>query len=302
VDTVHEGAFHDVLLRTAGLMAQARRELEGLRGLLRRLPPEEHALARALGEGLDRMEEVLRRLAALGAEWPAEPREPPASSAVDPAHVLREEEERQRLAKALAEGPAQLLANAVVELESTLPLVEAPAQVQSGLRQLRDELEEGLARLRWLIWELEPPTVLRDLGLGPALERLAEQFHRQTGIPVRPVGLERLPDALPYTVELALFRIVQEALENVHQHAKARGVQMVAAWGAEGLELAVEDDGRGFQQRLPVPSLGLISMQDWADLVGARLSIRSGPGQGTKVKVLLPSDLLEAMGVSLPAG
>ncbi|MGC8837875.1 MAG: sensor histidine kinase [Anaerolineae bacterium] len=300
---MHQGAFHDVLLRTAGLMAQAHRELEGLRDLLRRLPPEAGPLARALGEGLDRVEEILRRLTTLEAEWPAEPQEPPAAaSSVDPAHVLREEEERQRLARALAKGPAQLLANAVVELDSTLPLVEAPAQVKDGLRQLRDELEEGLSRLRWLIWELEPPVILRDLGLGEALRRLAEQFHRQTGIPVRPVGLERLPDALPYTVELALFRIVQEALENVHQHAEARGVQIAAAWGEKGLELSVEDDGRGFQHRLPVPSLGLISMQDWADLVGARLSIRSGPGQGTRVTVLLPSDLLEAMGVGLSAG
>lgn len=206
------------------------------------------------------------------------------------------------MAKALSEGPAQLLANAVVELDSTLPLVEAPGPVKGGLRLLRDELEEGLTRLRWLIWGLEPPTALQDLGLGAALERLAEQFHRRTGIPVQPAGLERLPDALPYTVELGLFRIVQEALENVYRHAEAHKVQVVATWGEEGLELAVEDDGRGFQQRLPVPSLGLISMQDWADLIGARLNIRSRSGQGTRVMVLLPRDLLEAMGMEAPTG
>ncbi len=299
---MHEGPFQDVLLRTAGLMGQVHRELEGLRGLLRRLPPGEHTLARALGEGLDRLEEALRNLADLGAEWPAEPREPPtAFPAVDPAHILREEAERQRLAKALSEGPAQLLANAVVELDSTLPLVEAPVQVQEGLRQLRDELEEGLSRLRWLIWELEPPTALRDLGLGAALERLVEQFCRWRRLSVRLVGLECLPDGLPYTVELALFRIVQEALENVYQHAEAREVLVGATWREEGLELSVEDDGLGFQQRLPVPSLGLVSMQDWADLVGARLRIRSGPGHGTRVMVLLPRDLLESMGLGLPS-
>lgn len=300
---MHDDALDDVLLRTASLMAQAHRELEGLRHLLRRLPPGESALARALGEGLDRVAEVLNHLALVEAELPSEPREPPAAFPVsDPVHILREEEERQRLAKALGDGPAQLLANAVVELDSTLPLVEAPTRVKEGLRQLRDELEEGLSRLRWLIWELEPPAALQDLGLAAALERLAEQFHTQTGIPIQSAGLERLPEALPYTVELALFRIVQEALKNVHRHAEARNVQIVAAWVDEGLSLTVEDDGRGFQQKLPVPSLGLISMQDWADLVGAWLSIRSRPGQGTRVAVLLPRGLLEAMGVALSAG
>ncbi|MGQ9594755.1 MAG: sensor histidine kinase [Anaerolineae bacterium] len=299
---MHEDTFGNVLLRAAGLMTQAHRELEGLRVLLRRLPSDEHALARALGDGLDRLEGVLRDLISLGAEWPAEPREPSVpSSSVDPAHILREEAERQRLAKALSKGPAQLLANAVVELDSTLPLVEAPAQVREGLRQLRDELEQGLSQLQWLIWELEPPAALQDLGLGAALERLTEQFHRRTRLPVRSAGLERLPEGLPYTVELALLRIVQEALENVHQHAEAREVRVGIAWREEGLELTVEDDGRGFLQRLPVPSLGLVSMQDWADFVGARLRIRSEPGRGTRVTVLLPRDLLEAMGLGLPA-
>lgn len=300
---MHEGAFQDVLLRTAGLIAQAHGELEGLRGLLRRLPPEEGSLAHALREGLERLEEVLRRLTDLAAEWPTEPRElSPAPSVPDPALILREEEERRRLAKALSEGPAQLLANAVVELDSTLPLVEALSPIKGGLRLLRDELEEGLTRLRWLILGLEPPTALQDLGLGLALERLGEQFHRRTGISVQSVGLERLPDALPYAVELGLFRILQEALENVHRHAEAHKVQMVVTWGEEGLELMVEDDGRGFQQRLPVPSLGLISMQDWADLIGARLNIRSRSGRGTRVMVLLPRDLLEAMGVEVLTG
>lgn len=299
---MHEDTFGDVLLRAAGLMTQAHRELEGLRGLLQRLPPEEQALTRALGEGLDRLEEVLRDLATPRSEWPAEPRGSSLSSpVVDPAHILREEAERQRLARALSKGPAQILANAVVELDSTLPLVEASAQVQDGLRQLRDELEQGLSQLQWLIWELEPPAVLRDLGLGAALERLTEQFHRRTSLPVRLAGLEWLPEGLPYTVELALLRIVQEALENVHQHAEAREVRVAATRREEGLELSVEDDGRGFLQRLPVPSWGLVSMQDWADLVGARLSIRSGPGHGTRVTALLPRDLLEAMGLGLSA-
>lgn len=298
-----EDALDDVSLRAASLMARARRELEGLRHLLRRLPPGESALAHALGEGLDRVEEVLNHLAVVEAELTSEPPEPPSASPIsDTVHILREEEERQRLAKALGNGTAQLLANAVVELDSTLPLVEAPAQVKEGLRQLRDELEEGLSRLRWLIWELEPPTALQDLGLAAALERLAEQFHTQTGISIQSAGLERLPEALPYTVELALFRIVQEALENVHRHAEARKVQIVAAWVDQGLSLTVEDDGRGFQHKLPVPSLGLISMQDWADLVGAWLSIRSRPGHGTRVAVLLPRGLLEAMGIELSAG
>lgn len=299
---MQEGSFHDILLRTAGIVAQMRRETQGLRGLLRRLPPEAGPLVHALGKGLDRMEQALSELTALWADLPAEVREPPvAPLSLDPAHILREEAEHQRLAKSLGEGPAQLLANAVVEMDAILPLLQAPKEVAKGLRQLRDELDEGLFQLRWLIWELEPPTTLRDLGLGATLEQFAQRFHRRTGIPVVCEGVEQLPDALPYTMELALFRIVQEALQNVYQHAKASQVWLGVAWTGEGLQLSVADDGRGFPQRLPSPSLGLISMQDRADLIGARLSVRSGPGLGTRVVVLLPRDLLEAMGVDLPA-
>jgi len=286
---MQETNLHNVLLRTAGLIHQMRREIENLTDLLHRHPPAERTVAHGLQRGIERLDHSLQQLTELWSELPGHAQEPQGGTpAVDPATILREELERQRLAKALGETPGQILANAVVELDATLPLVQAPPQVEEGLRLLRDELDAGLGELRWLIWELDPPSALKDLGLGPALQQYAQRFQERTGIATRLEGLEALPSGLPYVLELAAFRVVQEALKNVHLHAEATEVALAVTQSDDALEIAVVDNGRGFQERLPSHSLGLISMQDRADLIGATLSIRSSPGRGTKVTLRIP--------------
>lgn len=286
---MQDADLHDVLLRTAGLIHQMRRELENLETLLKRPPLAEVPTVHTLRQSVEGLDNSLAELVHLWQSLPDTIREPQGErAAVDPAAILREESEHQRIAAALAKGPGQVLANAVVELDSILPLPQPLPQVEEGLRRLRDELQQSLAHLRWLIWQLEPPPTLKDLGLGPTLEQFAQQFQTHTGIPVRLDGLGHFPPGLPYTMELALFRIVQEALQNVHLHAQATEVALAVAQEPDALELTVQDNGRGFRERLPSSSLGLISMQDRADLLGATLSIRSSPGRGTRVALRIP--------------
>jgi len=285
---MQETEFHNILLRTAGLIHQMRKEIENLADLSSQ-PLLESTAAHSLRQGTNRLDESLQELSRLWTDLPDKAQEPQVGkTSFDPSIILREETEYQRLAGALGEGPAQLLANAVVELDSTLPLVQAPPQVEEGLRELRDELNDCLGDLRWLIWQLQPPSSLKDLGLGPALQQFTQRFQERTGIATRLEGLQRLPQGLPYMLELSTFRIVQEALGNVYRHAEAAEVTVAVTEGDEALEISVEDNGQGFRERLPSRSLGLVGMQDRADLIGAALNIRSSPGRGTRVTLRIP--------------
>ena len=131
------------------------------------------------------------------------------------------------------------------------------------------------------------PSTLDDLGLGPSLESLA---HTVAGLEVE---VDIGPARLPAHVEVALYRIAQEALQNVMKHASAERVTLRLSSAHGAVQLVVEDDGRGFQpaqtarNRNGDPAYGLVGMRERAELVGARLEVTSTPGSGTRVLVEL---------------
>ncbi len=205
--------------------------------------------------------------------------------------IQSQEEERSRLARELEEGVGQLLANAVFELASCRYLLEteSPA-VADGLTALQTELEQGLADVRQLVADLDPPSILGNFGLVAGLRRYLERYEAHTGIQLT-IDVRAITERLPATVEVAIFRIIQEALENVRRHAQASRVEVGIYEEDERLIFSVTDNGVGLRPENVGSrgrSLGLVSMHDRAELLQGRLRLRSDAEQGTQLILSIP--------------
>jgi two-component system sensor histidine kinase DegS len=215
------------------------------------------------------------------------------SSTLNPSTFLQlQEEERQRLAHALMNGPGQVLANTLMEIEYALPLLEKnPPVAVAGLTALRDELRNGLAQLKDFVAELQPP-LLDEMGLGASIRQYVKKFGERTDLRVECRGCEDFHERYPRTIELALFRILQECLTNVAVHAKATSVRVELTHGVNHIRLTVQDNGRGFVTRSQNTSkkrpLGLIAMRDRVELLGGQMQLFSETGHGVRVVVTIP--------------
>jgi two-component system sensor histidine kinase DegS len=200
------------------------------------------------------------------------------------------EEERMRIARDMHDGPAQSMANLVLQAEVLERLlIRDPARVVTELIDFKSVVREALDETRRLIFDLRPMT-LDDLGLVPTLRRFIKEYGDKSGIVSRfhLVGEER---RLPGNYEAVLFRIIQEALANVRKHAGARGVDVTLTLQPHRAVAVVKDDGEGFDvvateaRQGRTRNLGLISMRERADLEKGALEIRSQLGKGTEVRV-----------------
>lgn len=204
-----------------------------------------------------------------------------------------QEEERARTAKDLEDSIGQLLANAIFELAAVKQLVTTGGNLDeliAGINSLQEELEVGLARFRFLIAELEPASTLGNFGLVAGLRRYLEKFSEQMGIEISYYP-QTLIEQLPDTIELAIFRIIQEALQNIYQHAKATSVQVIISEENNCLKFSVIDNGIGLN---PDPDnyhqrrLGLVGMKDLADMLNGTLHLKSEKNKGTQVILTVP--------------
>ncbi len=138
------------------------------------------------------------------------------------------------------------------------------------------------------------PSVLDDLGLAPALERLAAELSSSTPIQASFTSTSSADSRVPSEVETTIFRIVQESLQNVARHAEASKVSIRLEQSRNSVTCEVVDDGRGFDMsaiRSPLRSrigLGLTGMRERAELVGGRITVTSRPQQGTRILVTIP--------------
>jgi signal transduction histidine kinase len=158
------------------------------------------------------------------------------------------------------------------------------------LTALSRELRQELGTLRDFIAELQPPLLI-ELGLEPSVRKLTDDFTRRTGVIVKLDGWNALTERLPATVETAVFRIIQEALDNVREHAHANRVELRLHLTAERLEVTINDDGEGFDTTRgiqPGRRLGLAAMRDRAESLGGSLQIFSKPGRGVRVLLTAP--------------
>jgi two-component system sensor histidine kinase DegS len=202
------------------------------------------------------------------------------------------EDERRRLAREIHDGPAQVLSNAVFWVDTTAQVAKrAPDQVAEELAQLRQLLKDGVSEIRRFMFDLRP-TMLQDLGLAPTLARYVDDYSRFFGKRVRLDSVETLPP-LTADQELTIFRIVQEALQNVHKHAGLTAeVDVNLTVVGPILTLIIRDNGRGFEPRAVAPrstsGAGLPGMRERANLVGAELTVDSAPGNGTTILLRMP--------------
>ncbi len=200
--------------------------------------------------------------------------------------IEAQEHERRRLAAEIHDGISQRLVSLWYHLLAAEDATADPDTLRRELGVAKELATAALAEARSAISGLRP-TVLDDLGLGPSLESLA----RTMSVPE--VTLDVRPVELPPHVEVALYRIAQEALQNVEKHARAASVRLTLTSGDDSVRLMVHDDGRGFEgasddAAASRHSYGMTGIRERAELIGARLRVESVPGRGTTVEVVVP--------------
>jgi PAS domain S-box-containing protein len=200
----------------------------------------------------------------------------------------RLEQEAERIAHTLHDEAGQLLTSVHITLADVAR--DLPPLAQERVGEFRTHLDSIEANLRRLSHELRP-RILDDLGLGAAVEFLADGVMKRTGIVVTTevVAEERLPAV----TETTLYRFIQEALTNAAKHARPTRINVVVARDSSTVRCAVRDDGAGFDvaevlARRGETSLGLVGLRDRVEALGGTLEIASDPGKGTELHALIP--------------
>ena len=207
--------------------------------------------------------------------------------------VLGQEEERRHIAQELHDGPLQALIHLCRQIDSMdgAPVTTGADPDAPSLASMRTTVEETVSELRSIARGLRP-SVLDDLGLVASINQVLTDAARRQGFETT-FGVEGDVRRLPSAVELAMFRIAQEAVTNVERHSSARRVDLTLEFADNGLRLRVQDDGVGFdgdrhRQVDDGRSLGLPGMAERARLMGGRLWVWSEEGHGTTVDVRVP--------------
>ena len=200
--------------------------------------------------------------------------------------VETQENERKNISRELHDAVGQSMSAVQFELHDLgVVLAPYPEPLRTRVDRIRELVESSVAMVRNMALLLRP-SMLDDLGLPAALEWQANQVSRSTGVKVKLVSAG-IPDELPEEHKINIFRIVQEALNNVCRHARASSVEITLKADEGRISVTIRDDGRGF--RKPRPSgLGLIGMHERAESLGGSLMVKSEPGQGTTIEVCLP--------------
>ena len=205
--------------------------------------------------------------------------------------VEAQESERSRLAQEVHDGPAQVLSNAIFQVEYIERVIESDVRAaRAELRFLRDLLRRELGSVRTFISQLRPP-VLDELGLDGAISEAIGRATALTGLAIG-ADLTAPPDRLSGTQQTVVLRVLQEALQNVRKHGAASAVTVTTAVEGSDWVLAVRDDGRGFDVGAVAArgrrNFGLQFMRERAELISASFEVHSRPDAGTLVRLAIP--------------
>ena len=208
--------------------------------------------------------------------------------------IEAQENERQRLAKQMHDGPAQSLTNLMLQAEICERLFDSdPLQARVELGNLKNAVTVTFQKLRYFILTLRP-MMLDDLGLVPALKQYIHDFEDKARLPTNLTVIGR-EARLSSTVEVAFFRMIQELLTNVQMHAHATHVQVTLDFQEGAVAASVEDDGSGFDANEMQSSthqrkgLGLATIQERAEMLGGKMQVESRIGRGTRVRIEIPA-------------
>lgn len=201
--------------------------------------------------------------------------------------VHAQEAERKRLSLELHDQVGQMLTALRMEI-SNLGRIgpKDPELFREHVQQAKQVAEGAMKTVRDLAMGLRP-SMLDDLGLGPAVEWLCREFSRTSGIPADAV-IEGSLATLTDEQKTGLFRVVQESLTNVMRHARASRVEVRLTESAGRIELIVQDDGCGIRNGKGRRGLGLLGMEERIRELGGVFSVESAPGAGTKIRAEIP--------------
>jgi two-component system, NarL family, sensor histidine kinase DegS len=206
-----------------------------------------------------------------------------------------QEKERSHLAREIHDGPAQVVANAVMRLRFFKQVMKKDAARAEGeLQDLIDLMSESLLEVRRFMFNLKPKS-LTQIGLVSTLRDFCSDFSNQYDLEIS-LDLPEITGLLTEEQELAVFRIIQESLHNVRKHSEANTVQIYGGKDSENnLHITVKDDGKGFVPQTAeltgmTRGAGLPNMRERAELAGGKLHIKSVPGQGTEVSLTVSLD------------
>ena len=200
--------------------------------------------------------------------------------------LAAQETERRSISRELHDEVGQTLGAVLVDAANLADRIPAEDTVShrylDNIRALADTSVNSIRNIALLL----RPSMLDDLGLIPALEWQAREVSRRSGIKVK-VTAENVSDSLPDAVRTGVYRLVQEALNNVSRHSGAKSAVVNVQQTADSIGLTVKDDGSGFEPE-KIRGLGLIGMEERVKQLGGRLEIESQPGHGTLLRATLP--------------
>lgn len=208
--------------------------------------------------------------------------------------IEAQEEERKRVAREIHDGPAQSMSNIVIKAEICERLMDKDIdEARKELQNLKKVMRDSLQEVRKIIYNLRP-MALDDLGLLPTLERYVISFKEETGIDVQ-LRSRAINEEIKPVISLAVFRIVQESLNNVLKHAQAKRVSILLEHVNQKLSIIIADNGVGFNTedvKIIEPEstggFGLFSMKERVALLEGEVDIVSQVGVGTKITIHIP--------------
>jgi PAS domain S-box-containing protein len=192
-----------------------------------------------------------------------------------------QEDERKRLSRNLHDGIGQNLYSHLITINRLLSEVEHPL-----LYQMQKEATQLIEEIRDISWELRP-SVLDDLGLVPAIRSFLSRFSENYGIDVYFECV--LNRRLDISIELTIYRIIQEALTNIRKYADVSEATVTVREMDQTVRVMIEDKGIGFEMATQPRGVGLFSMDERARAVGGELTIFSSLGEGTKIILEVPA-------------
>lgn len=212
--------------------------------------------------------------------------------------IMAQEEERRRVAREIHDGPAQNLANIVLRLEITEKLLELdPKQAKNELQDLKALVRSNLQDIRRIIFDLRP-MALDDLGIVPTLRRYMDNFESTYKI-ICEFQVEGRERRLVPAMEVAIFRLIQEAMTNVAKHAHSEKVKIELVFKEDITIARIIDFGQGFDYDAvlddPGEHFGLIGMKERVEMFSGQFSIISPSGVGTTIELTIPYKKEEEM-------
>lgn len=203
--------------------------------------------------------------------------------------IEAQEEERKRVSREIHDGPAQMMANVLLRSE-LVERIYRENGIEDALKEIRDlrvMVKNSLSEVRRIIYDLRP-MALDDLGVIPTLAKYLKNFQEHTGMTVsfRNLGKE---ERLPAILEIAIFRFVQEAVQNAYKHAKPKEVQVKMEIKATKVVVVIKDDGAGFDQsEKKEGAFGLLGMKERVNMLKGELTIDSKINKGTLIMLVIP--------------